>query len=123
MDRAERARIFMPFAALKGYYDLILAQEDGQEVRRELDDETVAKISYKLNRINKGSSIEVSITVRQLHYEKGKVSRIDYSYKYLVVNTSRRYGFDDIMDIEDYIPYGRNSKQAEKGLAPMWNKP
>ena len=27
----------MPFASLKGYYDLILAQEDGQEVKRQVD--------------------------------------------------------------------------------------
>ena len=59
MDRAERAKIYMPFASLKGYYDLILAQEDGQEVKRQVDDETAAKISDKLNRINKNSSIKV----------------------------------------------------------------
>ena len=109
MDRAERARVFMPFAALKGYYDLILAQEDGQEVRRELDDETVAKISCKLNRINKGSSIEVEYyECGNYITEKGKVSRIDYSYKYLVVNEQKIW-FDDNMDIEDYVPYGRET--------------
>lgn len=59
MTRAERAKIFMPFSALNGYYDLILAQEEGHEVRREIDEEKAAAISEKLNKIDKGSSIEV----------------------------------------------------------------
>ena len=109
MDRAERAKIFMPFARLKGYYDLILAQEDGHEVRRQVDDETAVKISDKLNRINKGSSIKVEY-YESVNYitEKGKISRIDYSYKLLVVNKQKIW-FDDIMDIEDYVPYGRDT--------------
>lgn len=109
MDRAERAKIFMPFAALKGYYDLILAQENGQEVRRELDDETAAKISDKLNRISKGSSIKVEYYENGNYLdEKGVVTIINYSYKYLVMNEQKIW-FDDIMDIEDYVPYGRET--------------
>ena len=109
MDRAERAKIFMPFASLKGYYDLILAQEDGHEVKRQVDDETAAKISDKLNRINKGSSIKVEYyECGNYITEKGKVSRIDYSYKFLVVNEQKIW-FDDIMDIDDYVPYGRET--------------
>lgn len=109
MDRSERAKIFMPFASLKGYYDLILAQEEGQEVRRQVDDETAAKISDKLNRINKGSSIKVEyFECGNYITEKGKVSRIDYSYKFLVVNEQKIW-FDDIMDIDDYVPYGRET--------------
>ncbi|MBE6869902.1 MAG: YolD-like family protein [Ruminococcus albus] len=109
MDRAERAKIFMPFASLKGYYDLILAQEDGHEVRRQVDDETAAKISDKLNRIKKGSSIKVEYYENGNYItEKGKVNRIDYSYKFLVVNDQKIW-FDDIMDIEDYVPYGRET--------------
>ena len=109
MDRAERAKIFMPFASLKGYYDLIIAQEDGHEVRRQMDDETAAKISDKLNRIKKGSSIKVEYYENGNYItEKGKVNRIDYSYKFLVVNDQKIW-FDDIMDIEDYVPYGRET--------------
>lgn len=109
MTRAERAKIFMPFSALKGYYDLILAQEEGQEVKRELDDETAAKISDKINHLKKGSNIEV-VYFECGNYltEKGKVSRIDYSYKFLVVNEQKIW-FDEIMSIEDYVPYGRET--------------
>ena len=109
MDIAERAKIFMPFASLKGYYDLILAQEDGQEGKRQVDEETAVKISDKLNRINKGSSIKVDYyECGNYISEKGKVSRIDYSYKFLVVN-GQKIWFDDIMDIDDYVPYGRET--------------
>ncbi len=109
MDRAERARIFMPFASLKGYYDLILAQEQGREVKRELGDEAAEMSSIKLNKLHKGSSVRIK------YYEtgsylihKGLVSRIDYSYKYLIVNEAKIW-FDDIEEIEDYVPEGRET--------------
>ena len=99
----------MPFASLKGYYDLILAQEGGHKVRRQVDDETAAKISDKLNRIKKGSSIKVEYYENGNYItEKGKVNRIDYSYKFLVVNEQKIW-FDDIIDIDDYVPYGRET--------------
>ena len=37
--RADRAQQFMPFAALKGYYDLIRERERVAEPKRELTDE------------------------------------------------------------------------------------
>ncbi len=67
------------------------------------------KISDKLNRVNKGSSIKVEyFECGNYITEKGKVSRIDYSYKFLVVNAQKIW-FDDIMDIDDYVPYGRET--------------
>jgi len=109
MDRAERAKIFMPFARLKGYYDLIIAQEDGHEVKRQMDDETAVKNSDKLNCIKKGSSIKVEYYENGNYItEKGEISRIDYSCKFLVVNDQKIW-FDDIMDIEDYVSCGRET--------------
>ena len=99
----------MPFAALKGYYDLILAQDEGHEVKRTLDDETAEMISNKLNKIGKGSSVKIEYYETGSYLtEKGNVSRIDYSYKYLVVNEQKIW-FDDIMNIEDYVPEGRET--------------
>ena len=109
MDRAERARIFMPFASLKGYYDLILAQEQGREVKRELGDEAAEMSSIKLNKLHKGSSVRIKYYETGSYLiQKGLVSRIDYSYKYLIVNEAKIW-FDDIEEIEDYVPEGRET--------------
>lgn len=109
MDRAERARIFMPFSALKGYYDLILAQEQGREIKRELGDEAAEEISHKLAKINKGSSVKIRYYETGSYLiEKGEVSRIDYSYKYLILNDAKIW-FEDIEEIEDYVPEGKDT--------------
>ena len=46
--RADRAQQFMPFAALKGYYDLIRERERTVEPRRELTDEQALELSQRL---------------------------------------------------------------------------
>ena len=47
--RADRAQQFMPFAALKGYYDLIRERERVVEPKRELTDEQALELSRKLD--------------------------------------------------------------------------
>ena len=109
MTRAERAKIFMPFSALNGYYDLILAQEEGHEVRREIDEEKAAAISEKLNKIDKGSSIEVEYYNNGCYQtEKGAVSCIERNYKFLIISEQKIW-FDDILRIEDYVSEGRET--------------
>ena len=46
--RADRAQQFMPFAALKGYYDLIRERERVVESKRELTDEQALELSQRL---------------------------------------------------------------------------
>lgn len=113
MDRAQRAKIFMPFSALKGYYELILSQEEGHQVRQEADEDKAMMISDKLNKLRKGSSIKVRYFECGNYFtQKGVVSRIDFAYRYLAVN-DKKVWFDDITDIEDYVPEGRETWGAE----------
>ena len=102
--RADRAQQFMPFAALKGYYDLIRERERVAEPKRELTDEQALELSQRLARMERRTMASV------VHYDgeayvttRGLVSDID------LVRT--RIPFDDIWKIDD----GERGLSAELG--------
>ena len=98
--RADRARQFMPFAALRGYYDLIRRQERVREPKHELTEEEAERLSQKLVHVRRGDLVRIR------HYDgdayvwtEGMVSRIDLDLRFVAV-VKRRIPFDDILDIE-----------------------
>ena len=50
----DRARQFMPFAALKGYYELVRERERTTQPKRELMPEEIEAISHVLAQLKKG---------------------------------------------------------------------
>lgn len=88
-----RAKIFSPFAALRGYEDEIASEgrEHTKTQRIELSDEGIERIGTKLIRLHKGESI----TVRYFtdgYYEDltGKVESADGIYKELKLSTGMK---------------------------------
>ena len=59
-DKADRARQFMPFAALKGYDELVRKQEKIISPRREMSEYKAECLSNKLNLVKKGMVIKMS---------------------------------------------------------------
>ena len=99
MSNLERAVQFMPFAALKGYYDLIRERERVAEPKRELTDEQALELSRKLSQLKRR---EMACIV---HYDgeayvtaRGLVSDIDLAARTVTV-VRTRIPFDDIADI------------------------
>ena len=101
-NNAERARQFMPFAALRGFEELIREQERKPEPRRTLSEEDATVLSRKLAHIRRGMVVCVT------HYDKtayrttiGMVSDIDFATRSLrIVMTLIR--FDDISDVSEH---------------------
>lgn len=98
--RADRAQQFMPFAALRGYYDLVRERERVAEPRREMTEERALELSRKLERLERRQMASV------VHYDgeayvtaRGLVSDIDEAGRTLTV-VRERIAFDDIWDIE-----------------------
>lgn len=98
----DRARQFLPFAALKGYYDLVRSCERTTVPRHEPTDEDVARISSRLASLKKGDAVRI------VHYvesegapveTQGIVSRIDPVLQTLVVGKTAA-SFADLLDIE-----------------------
>lgn len=96
----DRARQFMPFAALKGYYELARKQERVEQPRHRLTEEEARELDAQLGRLRKG------LVARVTYYDVdayvtacGAVARIDETFRTLrIVKTD--IAFDDILRIE-----------------------
>ena len=94
-----RAKQFIPFAALKGYEEALRAKEKVVVPKIELSDEKKEELNRKLQQVQKNDMITV-VYFHQNEYlqMEGMVSRIDKDARILkVVNT--RIAFSDIYDL------------------------
>ena len=100
MSRGDRAKQFMPFAALKGYPEALRKKEKVVVPKVEVSEEYAEVLDGKLRRVRKNDMITIVYFSNGEYLKKtGKVSRIDETARVLkIVNT--KIGFDDIYDIE-----------------------
>ena len=98
-DRADRAKQFMPFASLKGYYDMVRNKEKTVSEKRELSEYKAEILSNKLLRVKKG------MVIKAVYYQgdgyvktEGMVSNIDFTMRVLTI-VKTKIPFDDIYDV------------------------
>lgn len=99
MSREDRAKQFMPFAALKGYPEALRKKEKVVVPKAEVSEEYAVILDRKLRQVKKNDIITVIYFYNNEYLKKtGMVSRIDETARVLkVVNT--KIVFDDIYDI------------------------
>lgn len=99
MSREERAKQFMPFAALKGYPDALRKKEKIVVPQMELSEEYQEELDRKLRQVHKNDIITVVYYCKNEYLKlTGMVSRIDDTARVLkIVNT--KISFDDLYDI------------------------
>ena len=99
MSREERAKQFMPFAALKGYPEALRKKEKIVVPKMEFSEEYAQVLDRKLHQVRKNDLITVVFFSKGEYLKQtGMVSRIDVTARVLcVVNT--KIGFEDILDI------------------------
>ena len=99
MSREDRAKQFMPFAALKGYPEALRKKEKVVVPRAEVSEEYAEVLNRKLRQIKKNDIITIIYFHGGEYLKKtGMVSRIDETARILkIVNT--KICFDDIYDI------------------------
>ncbi|MEG0790533.1 MAG: hypothetical protein RSG23_02780 [Gordonibacter sp.] len=96
----DRARQFMPFAALKGYYDLVRQRERVPEPRRELPEEEAVRLSAQVATLCKGDMVEATYYDGETYVvAEGMVAQVDEAYRTLTV-VKRCIAFDDLWGIE-----------------------
>ncbi len=100
MSREDRAKQFMPFAALKGYPEALRAKEKIVVSKAEISEEYAEILDQKLRQIQKQDIVTVIYFCDHEYLKKtGMVSRIDETARVIkIVNT--KISFDDIYDIE-----------------------
>ena len=94
-----RAKQFIPFAAVKGYEEALRAKEKIIVEKIELSEEKKAELDFKLHQISKNDMITVVYFCKDEYIKiEGMVSRLDIDARVLkVVNT--KISFDDIYDL------------------------
>ena len=99
MTREDRAKQFMPFAALKGYPEALAKKEKVVVPKAEISEEYAQMLDQKLRQVAKNDIITVIYFCNGEYLKKtGMVSRIDKTARVLkIVNT--KILFDDIFDI------------------------
>ena len=98
-ERADRAAQFMPFAALRGYYDLVRRRERIVVERHVLTEEEARELNEAVSGLRKGMMVEV------VHYDNdayvttcGVLTGIDLTFGVLTV-VKRRISFDDVRSL------------------------
>ena len=94
-----RAKQFMPFAALKGYEEALRAKEKIVVPKIELSEEKKEELNQKMQQVHKNDMITVVYFSQGEYLQmEGLVSRIDVTAKVLkVVNT--KIAFADIYEL------------------------
>ena len=99
MTNLERARQFMPFAALRGFEEMIRQQTREVTPRRELSEDEAARLSQRIARIEKGSMIRVTYYAEDSYLTlEGMVSEIDLTLRFLRV-VKQRIELYDILSV------------------------
>ena len=92
MSVSERAKIFAPFDALKGFRDMLREEERVKEVKKELSQDMIDDLDNVLNSLKLGMMIEVIFYDSKDETYKsliGVFTKIDTVYKKLVVVKTR----------------------------------
>ena len=107
--KADRASQFMPFAALKGYYELIRTKERVVQPRHESTEEDQVRISSQLSGLNKGDVVRITYYDQDAYVTlQGAVAQVIPEYQTIqVVKTVIR--FEDILDIVAPEPVGKET--------------
>ena len=103
MDRAERAKQFMPFAALKGYEEALRAKEHIVVPKTELSEERLNELDEVFKTLNVGDMAECiyySLSEEAYIKKTGILTKIDRDAGTIrIVNFSIR--FEDIYDLKN----------------------
>ena len=97
MTRLERAKQFLPFNSLKGFYDLILEQEKIVTARKTLSSDEMERLSRIISNLSVGMLAKIQYYLVDGYVEKiGQITKIDPVYKTLNV-------VDETIPINDII--------------------
>ena len=96
MSRSDRAKQFLPFNSLRGYYDLIREKEKITTPKRELSEDDLENLSIKISKIEKNMMIKIRYYDIDSYKDiEGIVSKIDLVNKFIVI-VKTKISFNDI---------------------------
>lgn len=103
MPVSERAKQFMPFAALKGLPEALthMEREHHAKSKKELSEEMAADLNRSLLSLHSGC--QATICYYKAGHEQqitGSVTKLDATFRYLLMDGSLQIAFDDLLRVE-----------------------
>lgn len=99
-SKEERARQFLPFNALTGYYQMILERQRVSESKKELSEDETEALSEKLKSLRRNDLVSVTYYDKDAYITKtGMITDIDFTFQTLTV-VKTKIAFQDIFDVE-----------------------
>ena len=99
-NRADRAKQFLPFDALKGLQEALREKEIEYEEKKELSEESLAELEKQINKIEKGSKVSIKYYKNQNYIEiTGIVTKIDYIKRKIKIDNGENINISDIIKI------------------------
>ena len=99
MSRLERAKQFMPFAALKGYSEALRGKEKIMMQKAELSEEYLEELNHKFLQIKEKDVVTISyFHIHEYLKITGSVTKIDRDLKKLEIH-GIKIALEDIYDI------------------------
>ena len=101
VGRVDRAKLFVPFDALKGLQEILREKEKEVEERKELSEETLMALQEELNKIEIGSSVFIKYYKNKKYIDiTGIVTRINFVKKKIIINGDIMINMCDIIQLK-----------------------
>ena len=101
MTNKERAKIFMPFDALKGFREMLQNQEIIKVEKKELSEDKIKEIDLILSKLKKGMLVKITYNNNLSSYQtiEGVLTNIDIIYKTITI-VKNKINIVDLYNIE-----------------------
>lgn len=99
MPLSQRAKLFQPFAALKGFEELIREQENTYDEMPELSDDQYEDLNYAVSAIRIGDDVTVKY-FRDYHIRSvfGSVTKLELQKREIWIDR-KRISFEELIEI------------------------
>jgi hypothetical protein len=99
VNKADRARQFLPFDALKGYKEAIMSKRKVVLTKKELSEDEAENLSYKFNQIQVGMMVKIIYFENNEYISmEGMIAKLDLDDKYIQI-VKTKINIDSIVNI------------------------
>ena len=101
VSRVDRAKLFVPFDALKGLQEILREKEKEVEERKELSEESLMELQEELDKIDIGSYVTIKYYKNNKYIDiNGIVKNINYTKKKIILNEDIKINLSDIIELK-----------------------
>ena len=101
VSRADRAKLFVPFDALKGLQEILREKEREVEERKELSEESLMELQEELNKVEIGSTVFIKYYKNKKYNDiTGIVTKINFVKKKIIIKEDTIINISDIIQLK-----------------------